>query len=382
MIEGDTTLLVKGKAKVKAENAELFGCRIDGNEITIPEGKVYPIYIPSDCKVEVEGDYIAVKGNTIPKTWEKLVEEGYRRIFLFGESDSGKSSLAVYLVNKCKLDVIDADIGQADLAHPGAMALGRAEGEIYSLEQLKLEDAVFVGVISPSGSEARCLKAFAKLVKKVRDCVVDTTGWVRGRRAVDYKLAKLEIFNADVVACFGEIPYYIKDFNVFRVESFVVKKRDREIRAVIRRKKYEEWFKDAELMKISLKDVIIKGTSLFCGEEFKDETLESFGDVTYAEKGYGFLNIYSESFDIGHEAIKALREIYNVEEVNIIKPSELENLLLGLYKDRYLSPALLKKVDFDEKKIEVLTSAKVKPSVIEFGKFKLDENMREVFVKI
>jgi len=106
-VEAGTTLLVEGKAEVKIQGkAEIFGCPIES--VIVSEGKILPIYIVEDSEVEVEGNYIAVKGSTIPESWNKLVEkiesEGYSKIFLFGDTDSGKSSLATYLANTCNTD--------------------------------------------------------------------------------------------------------------------------------------------------------------------------------------------------------------------------------------------------------------------------------------
>ncbi|HIP25446.1 MAG TPA: hypothetical protein EYG81_03140, partial [Archaeoglobus profundus] len=163
MIEAGTTILVEGEAEVEVKGrAEVFGCPI--SKIKISEGKILPIYILEDTEVNVKGNYVAVKGSTIPESWNKLLEviesEGYRKIFLFGDTDSGKSSLATYLVNKLKGRkwVIDLDIGQADIAHPCAMGLGMTEGRIISLSEIKMVDGFFVGSITPTGKEAKCLR--------------------------------------------------------------------------------------------------------------------------------------------------------------------------------------------------------------------------------
>ena len=380
-VEGNTTVLLFGPGSFRSsENAELFGATV--GEVSVPEGRVYPLYLENDAEVEISGNFLLVNGKTIPKSWEDFVKGDYKRIFVIGDVDKGKSSFCVYAMNKLSIEeAIDADIGQSDIVHPAAMGLGVRESAVYSLSKLRLKDAAFVGVISPAGFEARCLRAFRYLTKRAGDSViVDTTGWIKGRRARDYKLAKMEIFDPDVIVSFDEIPYFIEDYEVYRAESFVIKKRDRNTRFYYRGKKYEEWLKDAEIFEIDVDEVVLENTTLFKGEKIEDEILNSFGDVIYAERGYDFLNVYSENFEISTEALKALREFYNVAEINIVKPSELENLFLGLRDEEYKFPGLLKEIDFENRRIKILSRGVA--NRITFGNFKLDENLKEVVVRV
>jgi len=380
-VEGNTTILLFGPGHFRSsKKADLFGATV--SEINVPEGKIYPLYLANDAEVELSGTYFLVNGKTIPKSWEDFVKEDYERIFVIGDVDKGKSSFCVYVMNNLPVkEAIDADIGQNDIVHPAAMGLGVRESEVYSLSQLKLKDAAFVGVITPTGFEARCLKAFKYLTKKAGDSViVDTTGWIKGKKARDYKLAKIEIFEPDVVVSFDVNPYFIEDYEVYLVESFVIKKRDRNTRFYYRGKKYEEWLRDAEIFEIDVDDVKLNNTTLFKGEKIEDEILNNFGDILYAEKGYDFLNIYSENFEISSEVLKILREYFNVAEINIVNPSELKNLFLGLRDEKYVSPGLLKEIDFENRRIKILSRGVAK--TITFGNFKLDENLKEVVVRV
>ncbi len=383
MIEGNTTILLEGRGRIEVlkGEAEVFGCR--GKVFEAPEGKIIPVYFPEDSEAKIDGNYIAVSGNTIPKSWEKFVSEEFERVFLYGGVDSGKSSFAVFVSNKTEIDrVIDADIGQADISHPGSMALGRRGENSYLLSLFELISSEFVGSISPMNREARCLRAFKKLVEKAGDrFIVDTTGWIHGRKAVEYKLAKMEIAEPDVVVCFSRPPREFDEYETFEVDSFVIKKRDRNLRAFIRGKSYEKWFENAEEITVSADEVTLMFTTLFSGEKVEDEVLATFGDVIYAEKGESFLNIYSKSFDIGSEGLRALKEYFNVAEVNVIDPKSFENVLVGLYSEDYLAPGLIKEVDFEEKKIKILTRTKEIPKRVEFGEFKIEDG-REVFVRL
>lgn len=391
IVEGNTTLLIEGEAKVSVKGyAEVFGCRVE--ELFVERGKIVPLYVKEDSEVDVEGSYIAVKGSTIPRSWDELVEriesEGLKRIVLFGDTDSGKSSLATYLVNRLNGGkwVVDLDIGQADVAHPCAMGFGFTEGGVTSISQIKMVDGFFVGCVSPTGRESRCLKGVARIFKRldgVKDyVVVDTTGWVKGRKAKAYKLAKIEIIDPDLIVCFGEVPYYLSDFETFRVDSFVLKKRSREVRCEIRSKIYERWLEGSETREFKVGDVRLENTTLFKGEsvEFLEGVLDA--RVLYAEKGYDFLNVcVEEEVNVGVELIKALLDVYDVRDVCIFSIDQLKNLLVGLYNDRYLGCGLLKDIDVENRVIEVETPIKGDVKVVEFGEVKL-ENYREVAVRV
>ena len=394
-VEKDTTLLVEGYAEVKVKgNAEVFGCPVDN--LIVEHGKIVPVYFLDDSEVEISGNYIAVSGCTIPKSWIELVEtierEGYERIFLFGETDSGKSSLATYLANKLsgKKWIVDLDIGQADVAHPCAMGFGLTEGGITSISQVEMIDGFFVGLISPTGKEARCLQGVSYVFNRLEEyksdgdkVIIDSTGWVKGKKAKYYKLAKLEIIKPDLVVCFGEVPYYLKNFNTFKVDSFVLKKRSREVRSAIRSRIYEKWLENCEVRQFELDKIELGNTTLFKGE--KIEFLEGVLDVKvlFAEKGYDFLNVCVEkAVEVGLELIKALLDVYDVRDICIFSIDQLKGLLVGLYNDRYLGCGLLENIDLEKRVIEIKTPVKEDIKRIEFGEIKLDENYKEVVVRV
>ncbi len=392
----DTTLLVKGRVRVVEGEATIFGCPLEPSR-EISSQSYFPVYLV-DCRVEVEGEYIAVKGSTIPESWKEL--DGFERIFLIGETDSGKSSLATWLINSVEGEagVIDADIGQADIAHPGAMGIGVARNVPF-LKHVKMVDGFFTGTISPMGREARCIRGFSKLCRKldmfnVSARIVDTTGWVKGKKARDYKLAKIEAFSPDLVVFVGmekdAVEVYSENIDgceIKLVESFVPKKRDRESRLEIRSSLYKEWFEECDEFEVRGKD--LRGTTLFKGEKLEREALEVlsvFGEVVFAEKGSYFLNVCVRGIEISHEAIRAVKEVFGVEEVTVFDESWLNGLMCGIYSningmERYVCPGIVKDVDFERGILKV--DAKEVPGNfrVEFGEFRLVDG-KEEFVRL
>lgn len=385
-VDVDTTLLIEGDAdlQVVSGEAEVFGCPI--TKVHVVKGKVTPVYFKKGSVIRLRGNSVPVNGSTIPDAWEDLVKESYNRILLFGSSDSGKSSLATYLLNK-RDDIkwaLDLDIGQASIVHPCAMGISRVEDKIISLSQAEMHEGYFVGSTSPTGNEMRCLRGVKMLnsLTAGEGAVIDSTGWISGKRARDYKLTKLEILNPDVVVCFGEVPYYLADYNVISMESFVMKKRSREARKSIRESIYNHWLENPH--KKELDCSLISNATLFKGEEadrhFLSELMEE--EILFAEKGYDFLNIYlNKDLEIGFELIKALKEIYDVEDVCIINIHQFKGVLAGLYGERYLGMGLVEEVDIKNRAITISTPVKEKITSIELGMLKL-ENGTEAAVDI
>ena len=107
--------------------------------------------------------------------------------------------------------------------------------------------------------------------------------------------------------------------------------------------------------------------------------------VLFAERGPDFLNVCVEKeVDVGFELVKALLEVYEVKDVCIFSPQQLIGLLVGLYdkNGRYLGCGLIKSINIEEKSIEVQTAVKEDVAIVEFGEIKLDNNMKEVIVRV
>ncbi|MEM4279232.1 MAG: Clp1/GlmU family protein, partial [Archaeoglobaceae archaeon] len=219
------TVLAKGKVAIEG-NAEVIG----SNKIKSFESeKFVPIYCLEECKIELNGDYKLLNESTIPESWEKLAKKDWETVFLYGGVDSGKSTLATYLANKVGgAYVLDLDIGQAEIAHPGAMAYGFAR-DVVTLNQVKMINGFFVGSITPQGREVKCLRGVAKLWRELKKLeerkIVNTTGWIKGKRAKEYKMAKIEIIEPDLVVSFEKKP--LEGMEIYEVEKGYTIKRDR-----------------------------------------------------------------------------------------------------------------------------------------------------------
>ncbi len=375
-----STVIAKGSVKIHGE-AEVVGAKIAEFRST----KYIPIFCVDDCEIEVQGEYTVIEKDTIPESWKKLAKKDWETLFIYGGVDRGKSTLATYLSNKCGgCYVLDLDIGQSDIAHPAAMGYGYAKN-VTSISEVEMINGFFVGVISPTGRESKCLRGVAKLWNELKRLegrkIIDTTGWIRGRRAREYKLAKLEIIQPDIIASFEGKPDFLDDYNVFEVESGVVIERDRAERARIRSEIYSKWLDSAKDVEVDKRSVKLC-TDIFNGKEIPTDFIsEILGvNVVFARKGSDFLAICVENkVSVDPAVIKGLRELYEVEDLYIFSKEDLNNLVVGLYKgNKYLGLGLIKEVDGNKLVIRSKFSDFDK---VEFGEFKLD-NGKEYIVRV
>ena len=154
-------------------------------------------------------------GSTIPPSWNKPVEAilGLQKrpvvVLILGAADCGKSSLCTYLLNnlidgKCKVAVLDGDLGQSDIGPSATVGYALTSKRVAELYDLKLKNAFFVGVTSPIKAMAKTIEGLtamkAEILQQQVDFVlVNTDGWVSGDVAVKYKTALINALKPDVI---------------------------------------------------------------------------------------------------------------------------------------------------------------------------------------
>ncbi len=377
-VERGKTVLVRGRAEIRGY-AEVVGTQIDEFTAT----NFVPIYCHEDCEIVVEGEFRIVDGCTIPESWKKLAKKDWETLFIFGSTDCGKSTLATYLANKCGgCYVLDLDIGQADIAHPGAMGYGFVK-DCVSLSQAEMINGFFTGCISSTGREAKCLRGVAKLWRELEKLegrkIVDTTGWIRGVRAKEYKLAKLEIIQPDLIAAFTPEPL-LEDWKVFEVEKVFTIERSKEERAKNRIKMYSRELEGASL--IDVPPTVKLKTNLFSGKTISKDFIEDILEckVISVRKGSDFLVVLTEeNVSTIVDVIRGLKELYEVEDIYLISKDDLDGLVLGLYSGRrYLGMGLLRSAEGEKLVIETKHKNFDR---IEFGEFKLAQG-KEYIVRV
>lgn len=116
--------------------------------------------------------------------------EGDELILVLGGVDTGKTTLIKALYRRLGGKVVDSDVGQPDIGPPGLISRGTYEEG--------MNDAYFVGDITPRGNLVQVMVGISKMVKEAGvPCFLDTDGWVDGDAAEVYKSELIEMLEPD-----------------------------------------------------------------------------------------------------------------------------------------------------------------------------------------
>ncbi|MGD6934920.1 MAG: Clp1/GlmU family protein [Candidatus Bathyarchaeia archaeon] len=356
-VEAGKTLLVNGPASVKvlSGKAEVFGYTIkETQQALVREGKRQPFYVLENTEFHISlGANAAVQqaeSSTIPQSWSEplqtvqAIQKKPTVVMVVGKADSGKSSFSTYLVNnlvdgKIKVAVLDGDLGQSDIGPPCTVAYGVTAKRITELCDLKISNAFFVGVTSPTQAVARTVEGLVTIQREILQkgevdyVVINTDGWVEGGTAVSYKLQLINQLKPDIVIGI-QIQEEIKPLldaimtiPTRTVESSVaVNERNPEKRTRLRELNYAKYLKDAKIRSMFSSYMEIQEKHVIPKEQGK-------------EKG----------------------------------------ILVGLRnsRKRFLGIGILLEYNRARRVMKVLTPVKSKPASIAIGKIKLDPELKE-----
>ena len=227
MPDGLKVRMIKGPAKVVVKGAcHVLGRDVSGQTVNVRAGKALP-FEPGNrwCTLHARLGYGARLWWADPKQagtsmWLSLARQisglaiGKKKtiVILVGDTDTGKSTLAIYLANMAIRhglvpSIIDADIGQGDLAPPTAIGAAVLSKQVVDLRDVNTSVFEFVGSISPVGFEeliAKKLRSMLDRTSQLADiCIVNTDGYVRNG-GVQYKAMIAEELQPDAVISLGE----------------------------------------------------------------------------------------------------------------------------------------------------------------------------------
>ena len=109
--------------------------------------------------------------------------------------------------------MIDADIGQGDLAPPSVIGCGIVKNQILDLRELTTQYFAFVGDINPTGYDRLIARLVKRLLNKINSgkenrseinlVVINTDGYISGSGLLG-KIAIVNKVHPDIIVCLGE----------------------------------------------------------------------------------------------------------------------------------------------------------------------------------
>jgi polynucleotide 5'-hydroxyl-kinase GRC3/NOL9 len=141
--------------------------------------------------------------------WQALVPKlRGRNALLMGRSDTGKTTLARYILGELLPDpagvsFVDADVGQSSLGPPGTISMRT----FYAAQEISgagYDLMCFAGTVSPASRIPEIISMTAQMVQDVRasgasGILVDTTGLVDGLAGRELKLGKIRAVKPDII---------------------------------------------------------------------------------------------------------------------------------------------------------------------------------------
>jgi len=327
---------------------------------------------------------------------EDVIERGYRKIVIIGGVDTGKSTMTVLLANLAiekglKPAVIDGDVGQADIGPPCFITLSYPENQILWMRELKPIAMKFVGDIKPQHHISDIIYKIRDLTEKALNdhrepIIIDTDGWLNDEHALNYKYRLVAEIKPDaLIVTSEESGLLFKRFENIGIKVYVSRApanrraRSREERRMLRRDKYREFLEKAGERKIGLDSVLIVGHPLFCSLEIpKPQTLDPqvLDNILYIGKSGDTLVVLTKH-SLRSEAVESLKKIYGTDKVKVYTTGFEKDLYVAVSDGSYDYPALISKIDFQEKVIILRTNFSGGIKIVKFSSIRLAEDYSE-----
>ncbi len=220
--------------------------------------------------------------------WEELVKGLIKHrgtALLIGASDSGKSTLARYLIRELllkdiKVSLVDSDIGQSSLGLPGTISM-KTFNNLEDLKEFVPEKIFFVGAFNPSKKIHLIIdgaKGMVDLSKARSDVIlIDTTGLISGNVGIALKTGKIKAIRPEHIIALqrhDEVEHILsllEDIHIHRITvSSMAKSRSRDARIRYRKERFDEYFDERKLSEFLLSDISL----FYNGKPFRPKEMD------------------------------------------------------------------------------------------------------------
>lgn len=212
----------------------------------------------ADTRIQAESHW--------PEILHALIEEPGSTVIL-GETDSGKSTLARYILEGLlgegqKVVLVDSDIGQSSLGPPGTIS-SKTFSAIPRGHEYNAERMFFVGSINPATAIPLVLRGVRDMLRPFPEAgaqtLVDTSGLVGGEAGRSLKAAKMKIVGPRHVIALerrGELEDVLRLCGGARVHRLHIsahaRRRTTQERARYRLERFRRYFRDAAMLNVPL----------------------------------------------------------------------------------------------------------------------------------
>ncbi len=317
--------------------------------------------------------------------WQQAAERLYEDpgvCMLWGDTDTGKTTLAAFLASYCvqegrSVAVVDADVGQSDIGPPGTIGMAFVDGVVARLDSLEAEASYFVGFNSPYGLESVAATGTHIMTEKAKEMgaeviIVDTTGAVSGRQGRRLKYLKMELLAPKHLIALQrdcELEHLLRPFRrrqttrITRLPQLPgVRRRSRSERRWLRQQRFARWFARAEKHRLDLNDIALLRTHLHTGcpllPEDRFHLSQLLGTrVLHAERAADMLFAVTDS-EAERKCTDFLKGAYGVSNISLAWAGDFCHLLVGLSSEsKYIADiGILLEILWDDNEALVLAA--------------------------
>ncbi|HXT82912.1 MAG TPA: Clp1/GlmU family protein [Verrucomicrobiae bacterium] len=231
MIKGPFLIKVLGECEILGKRFKNTFIKYENNKIIPIEKKEKTIitikngYFINFKKLKMDQEYVGTRiwNNVI----NQIIKTNRKNIIIIGSSDTGKSTLTLYISNflikeGLKPIIIDSDIGQGELSPPGCIGTSTPSKQTIDLSKHIPKYINFIGDIQPKGYEKRIINCIWKAKNKahVNDgvIIINTDGYVSDN-GENYKIDLIEKINPDCIICMSGSKQGTELFEIIKNKS-------------------------------------------------------------------------------------------------------------------------------------------------------------------
>ncbi len=373
-----------------------------GYDIKALKRSVLKVTLGSDGLLE------EVRSGEVINSWlntcdDILKHRGKVRVILLGPPESGKTSLTTFIANRLisegrEVYVVDADIGQADIATPCAIGVAKPKEKFLWLRELQPTVLKYVGCNSPQFCPNKFIAAFHEVIYELTcfeaDLIVNTDGWVLGRNALELKELMIKALRPTHIVVLDEELYtYFKNALkcgnakvLMAPRPKFIRERDKEDRRYLRHHSYMKFFNNSRRVKLSVDNTTLIGFYVLNGKPLNVDGLSIYIEnyealrkgVIYCSLLHNTLNIvFKKGFIVDPSQIICSNKDLNL---NIVNEGDESGLLVGILNSnlRDVSVGIIDKIDYVDRSIYVITPWKDVIGGLVLGKIKLNERFEEI----